>query len=50
MLLEKGMVNEFFYCGSIVWIFLKTTVQKITDLCTHEQIGRYFDFVFDDFD
>lgn len=47
---EKRMVHQFFDCGSIIWIFLKTAVQKITYLCTYNQIRWHFDLIFNYFD
>lgn len=44
------MVHQFFDCGSIIWIFLKTAVQKITYLCTYNQIRWHFDLIFNYFD
>jgi hypothetical protein len=49
MFFEKWVVDQFFYAAPVVWILLQAAVQKVSDLCADEEIGRDFDLVLDDF-
>jgi len=50
VLLEKGVVDEFFDVSSFIGILLQTSVEEISDFCANEKIRGNLDFVLDDFD
>lgn len=45
---EKCMIDKLFDVSSIAGIFLETTVQEITHLCTNKQVGWNLDLVLHD--
>lgn len=50
MLFEKRMIHKLLDSRSIIWILLKTAVQKVSYLVADKQIRRNFDLVFNYFD
>jgi hypothetical protein len=49
MFFEEGMVNQFFYRGPFVGVFLEAAVEEVSYLCANKQITRDFDFILDYF-
>ena len=49
MLLEKGMIYQLLYIPPVIRVLLKTSIQKISNFCTHKEIGRNFDLILHNF-